>query len=63
MLCELDRIITSYKNLTSRTALSVTNFAIFSLKIFQEKLTIFTKCILFGQTLVFLPLRKPDLYI
>ena len=47
----------------SQTALSITYLAIFSLKIFQQKMAIFTKCNFFGQSLVFLPLRKPDLYI
>ena len=32
-------------------------------KIFQPKTTIFTKSNFFGQNLVFLSLRKPDLYI
>ena len=63
---ELDCVMTTCKNLNynfSQITLSVSNFAIFSLKIFQQKMAIFTKSNFFGQTLVFLPLRKPDLYI
>ena len=35
----------------SQTTLPITNFAVFSLKIFQQKTVIFTKCNFFGQTL------------
>ena len=67
-LCEIDCVLTSCKNLTSvnlnynfsQTVLSITNFAIFSLKMFQQKSTIFTKCNFFGQIFVSWPLRKPD---
>ena len=55
-------LIFLFNNSYTQTALSVTNFAMFSLKIFQHQMAFFTKCNSFGQTLFFLPLRKAHLY-
>ena len=45
-----------------QATISITNFVVLSLKVFQQKTAIFTKHDFFGQT-IFLPLRKRDLYL